>query len=384
MIKNEDEKIFLSKYKDDIINVFVEKKHYNIRTLNFGLIAFDKFYTVINDEEAMKSELAIYIEQELVKIIKYTMFSAINIKSGIFNYNWRNNYQRYGTVCYSGYRLIYGYKFVDDYLLNCFLDIDEIKQLVSRNASEQKKTNDEKELMESLQYSKLQYWWELDDDDVEKVAKDVLEELKVGKYNPIYFKDIIIRLMQMKHYGFNFFDYQDYISQMEKKLDSCEDELENCRLETFSDVKVFVEQYNEIAKPLFKIIETKTNKNKEINYSFLCLKDSWNDDFYLKCQSYANSFLGDKKFFYYIDPKEFISQLKIATVSNILNFTKGIKKVYDTSNLRVYFTADIPNIKEILLYMADIDSLAEGKITRKMALKDLKKKLCESLEIMDS
>ena len=78
-IKEKKVKDYLISNKQKIVNIFEEKRHYNIRTLIFALIAFEKFYIII---DAITFEEHKYISRELDNVLKYTILSAIKIKSG--------------------------------------------------------------------------------------------------------------------------------------------------------------------------------------------------------------------------------------------------------------------------------------------------------------
>ena len=65
---------------------------------------------------------------------------------------------------------VYGYKFVDDYLLQCKIDKKEVEKVILENVNEQKIIDDSSKLEKSLQYRKLYSWWELEDEDIESAA----------------------------------------------------------------------------------------------------------------------------------------------------------------------------------------------------------------------
>lgn len=85
-IREDNPKKYLISNKQKIVNIFEEKRHYNLRTLIFAIIAFEKFYSII---DAIPFEVHQYIEQELYNVLKYTMISAIQIKSGKPPYLWK-------------------------------------------------------------------------------------------------------------------------------------------------------------------------------------------------------------------------------------------------------------------------------------------------------
>lgn len=115
-IKEDKTKQYLLEHKQKIVNIFEAQRHYNIRTLIFGLIAFDKFYSIA---DGIEFEPHTYIESELDRVLRYTMISAIQIKLGQVVYSWANNSSKSGIVYYDRKNVyesrVYGYKFVDDY-----------------------------------------------------------------------------------------------------------------------------------------------------------------------------------------------------------------------------------------------------------------------------
>lgn len=382
-IMEDKTKDYLLEHKQKIINIFEQKRHYNIRTLIFGLIAFDKFYGIV---DAIEFEPHMYIEYELDRVLKYTMISSIQIKLGQVVYSWGNSSSKSGIVYYDKKNVyesrVYGYKFVDDYLLQCKIDKKEVEKVILENVNEQKIIDDSSKLEKSLQYRKLYSWWELEDEDIEKIIPEILFELQEQKYSPRHFKDIIVTLMQMEYQGISCFDYKDFVELMEQKLKVYTEEFEPRYLEILSDNAEFVEKYNQIVKPLFEILENKEKGEKKDNNDFLCSQEAWDDNFGKRCEEHREEYLCDNKFFYYIEPEKFIDQLQNAKVINIYNFMNGVRKVYNFSNLNEFFKSDVPNIKCILDYI-DVEKMNQGKKTRNMALVKLKSKLQEYLELIE-
>ena len=342
-----------------------------------------KFYGIV---DAIEFEPHMYIEYELDRVLKYTMISSIQIKLGQVVYSWGNSSSKSGIVYYDKKNVyesrVYGYKFVDDYLLQCKIDKKEVEKVILENVNEQKIIDDSSKLEKSLQYRKLYSWWELEDEDIEKIIPEILFELQEQKYSPRYFKDIIVTLMQMEYQGISCFDYKDFVELMEQKLKVYTEEFEPCYLEILSDNAEFVEKYNQIVKPLFEILENKEKGEKKDNNDFLCSQEAWDDNFGKRCEEHREEYLCDNKFFYYIEPEKFIDQLQNAKVINIYNFMDGVRQVYNFSNLNEFFKSDVPNIKCILDYI-DVEKMNQGKKTRNMALVKLKSKLKEYLELIE-
>lgn len=382
-IKEKKVKDYLISNKQKIVNIFEEKRHYNIRTLIFALIAFEKFYIII---DAIAFEEHKYISRELDNVLNYTILSAIKIKSGKPAYSWKKKSSKSGIVYYdikSAENRVYGYRFVDNYLLQCDLNKEYVEETILEIANMQKKLDDSRAFENSLQYSKLYFWWELEDDELEELISQICIELKQQKYEPRYFKDMIVTFLQMEYNGFNCFNYDEIINSMAKKLETYTEKFERRYLEVLSEDTDFVQKYNKIVKPLFAILENKENEEKIEDNAFLCDHRCWDEDFEIKCEERSQTYTTSNAFFSYIDPEKFIEELKNAKVIEIRNFITGIKKVYRFSNLNDFFKPDIPNLKNALEKI-DIDELSLGKKTRKMAVETLKSKLQEYLKLIET
>ena len=383
-IKEEAPKKYLISNKQKIVNIFEEKRHYNIRTLIFALIAFEKFYIII---DAIPFEFHKYVAHELDKVLKYTMISAIQIKSGKPPYSWEKSSSKSGVVYYDikniGENRVYGYRFVDNYLLQCDLNEKYVEETILEIVNIQKTADDSREFENSLQYSKLYSWWDLEDEEIEDIVPQIYNELEQQKYSPRYFKDMIVTFMQMEYKGFNCFDYGKIVNYMGQKLKTYTGKLERRYLEVLSENPDFIQKYNQIVEPLLEILDDKENREKIEDNAFLCNHECWDDDFKMQCEERSQIYIMSNAFFSYIDPEKFIEELKNAKVVEIRNFMDGIRKVYSFSNLNDYFKVDIPNIKSILEGI-DVDELSQEKKTRKMAVEQLISKLQEYLKLIEA
>ena len=336
----------------------------------FSVIAFDKFAKIIAGIEFAERK---YIDNELNRVLTYTVISSIKIKSGKPIYIWEKGSAKSGIVHYDKknfYNRVYGYKFVDDYLLKCILDKNEIEKTIIDVISEQKQYNDARRKEESLSFRKLHTWWELEDDEIDEILNKVLEELREQKYGPGYFKDIIVTLMQMNYEKIKNVTYKDFISLMAEKLKLYEGDFEREHLEVLSGDVNFVKKYNEIAEPLFKVIDNKKSVDSQVENSFLCDRTFWDDNFKSKCGKLKDTYIINNKFFHYITPERFIGQLQEAKTAEIYRFMDGIKVVYSFSNLNEFFKPDIPNIEDIIEKL-DIKQICNKKKTKEMALKSI-------------
>ena len=147
----------------------------------------------------------------------------------------------------------------------------------------------------------------------------------------------------------------------------------------FSDDKDFREKYYGIIKPLLEIKEKHEIAGRNSENAFLFNIDEWNEEFQDKCASHRDKYITANKFLGYIDPGVVLALLEKATTRQIVDFSDGVRKVYNFGNLNEFFKADVPIIKEMLDGI-DVKKMSRGKITRRKAIERLKEILEESME----
>ena len=382
-VEDEKTKKQLQNSKQIVLDIFENKQHHNIRTLIFGIMAYEKFFIILDKINFASPQ---YLQEHKEKVLKYTMELSIQIKSGKHTYSWNNTTSQSGLV-YFGKSIfeesVFGYKFVDDYLLHRYLNSDEIKKTITSIMVEKKDIDDYYKAENTLAYNKLRCWWELEDEEISKLLSKMKDELADKKYHPRYFKDMILTLMKMESNNLDGIEYDEYIPLMRSELESYNATFERQSLEILSDDPKFLDKYNTLAQPIFDVIDKKEKESKQsLNY-YPNDRESWDDNFVSKCEKNKSFYQHDYKFLVYMDPDKVIEKLKNSNVKEIYSFLDGIKAVYFFSNLNEYFKADAYNIHKIIDKMNNIDELSHGKATRKIALNELQKKLNESLKLIE-
>lgn len=367
-------------YKDLVLGIFNQRQHCNIRTLIFAIMAYEKISSVISNIIFQPSQ---YINRQKEQILKYTLELSIQLKLGKKIYSWSNNTAQSGMVHFDNSGIwgksIFGYKFIDTYLMNRYLDSDEVSRIVFELMKEAKNIDEHRDVENSLSFNKIYFWWKLEDSEIMPLLDEVSKELSELKYHPRYFKDIITRLMQLEHFGFKNLNFDNYVPYMKQKLEEHDDaafKIQNLQL--LSDDKGLVQQYNQIVQSLFTVLEAKERTEKEKINESLNLDESWGETFCSGCSDYRQNYMSDKKFFFYIDPIKIISKLQSSSVKDIYLFLDGIKQVYNFSNLNDIFKEDAEHL-QVVLDKFKLEDISEGKITKRIALEELKTKLAESL-----
>ncbi len=385
-IKDETTKERLVANKELVVDAFFAKKHHNIRTLIFSLMATEKIFATISE---IHFEPAKFIEEQYIKLLQYIVAVSIQIKTGQPLYSWKNVSSQTGTVYLEKDgvwgKSIFGYRFVDLYLTTRFFDPSEVKTTIFELMNEHREIERCREAENALSYNTLYAWWYLEDEEVRDLVSCTIVELSEMKYHPRYFKDMIILLMQLQHANFSPFDYpktfETFISFMKQRLEENDDEFKIDYFEVLSDNSEFIQKYNLITKPLFDVLRKKEREEKEKINENLDLDESWGDAFKSSCTDNRNSYITGRKFLFYVSPEKVINKLRTSTVKEIYSFLDGIKEIYSFSNLNEFFKDDVDHISEILNAL-DIDILSDGKTTKRIVLEKLKKKLEESLTLI--
>ena len=367
--------------KEVVLDIFEMKKHKNLRTLIFGIIAYEKFFEALDEIEFRDDK---YLQKHKEQILKYTIELSIRIKLGKSPYLWKSNDSETGMIYWENFvdsKGIYGYRFVDLYLLNRYFNKDEVKKIMLSLMDNEKEKYDNRKKQDNLKYNELYYWWELEDDYIEELLLKLKAELKEKKYDVSYFKEIVSLLMQLKYHNFNSINYSDYIELMKDKLEEDNVHINRKDIDMLSNNDEFVKEYLSIIKPLLNIIENKEKEKRRENNNFILDLDQWDDDFASKCEKNKRDYQNEKKFLFYIEPDILIEMFKKATVKQLNCFLEGINEIYNFSNLHDFFKADEDNIKNILSKL-DVEKLSENKITRKLVFNKIEHKLEEALNLI--
>lgn len=378
-VNDEKARNYLLSKKQVILGIFEERYHFNIRTLIFAVMAYEAFFEILSKLK-FSSE---YLEWQKDNILKYTVALSIHIKTGERPIAWGD--REVGMIPIGSSALggkIFGYRFVDSYLLHHYLNADEIIDTVMLLMEERKATEDSIKAEMSLAYQPMMRWWEFEDEELCTLMLQIKDDLTMLKYPPGYFGDIILMLLQLENYNFKFPNCspEDFIQLMNLKIEQSDIAVEGNTLNIIGGTPTFQKRYNELCKPLFESLKAKCQLNNSKFYSFI--NEEWNDLFVEKCREHYSLFLEQKKFIFYLDPLIVEKKLGQAKVKDIYAFLGGIEKVYDHSNLDEHFQDDILNLRKLLEIVNDA-ILGVDSCTKKISLERLKLKLKNSIKIIE-
>lgn len=394
-IKDQKTKKILSVNKERVVDVFNQKKHNNIRTLIFSLMAFEKIFNGISEiDSEIDFEQKKFVEDQYRKLLHYIVVASIQIKVGQPLCLWENVSSQTALV-YLGKdglgkdgvrnKRVFAYRFVDIYLTTCFFEPSEAKKIILELLNEAKEIDQNRKAENALKYNTLSEWWLLEDAEVIALLEYVINELSEMKYHPRYFQDMILLLMQIQKANFNPFDYKkycdDFIYYMKQRLEKNNDKFKLENLKLLTNDPALLDNYNSIIEPLFGVLRKRECEEIEKINESLNLDKSWGNVFKSSCENNKDSYISGHKFLFYVSPEKVIERLSRSSVKDIYSFLEGIKAVYSFSNLNGFFKDDIDHISMILDKL-DINTLSNNKTTKRIALEKLKLELEKSLTLI--
>ena len=369
------------KQKTLILKEFYEKEEYNLRTLIYLITMYKKIFSLLEDIEFDKN----YVEIHMENILKYSTYISLElkIKNKLENLEFTEN-KEIENIYFkdNSQKILYGYKFINDYFQTGYLNEEKIKKILLDEMRERKKIDEKVKENENLSFNKLYgNWWKLEDEEVNDNFRLLKEELEENKYPPIMYKDIIIILLQLEIEEFiDENETLEFIKLMKRNLELEETKRKYEKSYKHEIFEILIEdsktreKYNNLIKDLLDTIDK--NLQKEDGKSFL-IENEWNEEFLRECSKLSNIFLMNKKFLFYENIEELMTKIVgVKSPYNVYYLIEGIRRIYSFSNLDEYYKNDIPNL-ELLITKLKIQIVETQKFskTRTIALKKLHKKL---------
>ena len=196
IITNELAKETVLKNKEKFLEQINRNKHYNLRTIQFIFQSFNRLVIETIEIIDLKDIKNIYLDN----LFSYTTIKSLQIKQGNNSYNWENN-QQFGTVflndglldyIYSNY--VIGFRFVDDFLLNSYINKvsvkDTLTQYKANVLNEIKNPNDP--------LYKLKNWWIISENDLKSILEKLLEKTNNNDYELNVYSNIVMILSRIE------------------------------------------------------------------------------------------------------------------------------------------------------------------------------------------
>lgn len=364
--------------QQDIIEMFKNEDHLNIRTLIFSIISYEKIFNVV-DNISINPSLNTYLFNEEKEILLYLISKSIKIKKGTDTHSKKNS--KYFSPATTEYEL------VNEYLNKRILKNKEAtKKQIKSKLKDKQKDDIEFNKQKNSSFSKLQNWIHLEDKDIYKLLKNLKEDLNDNIYSPNNFGYIIQLLIFLSKVGFKDINYDEYIESMKNQIENSSYSNELLRYlqsVNFDDPENKI-TYNTIIQPLIDIIYNEQQKNILQQYSFINNTQKWDTDFVQYCNSNIELFMMNNAFFYYINVENLLKKIKNVSLTEIYNLSSILRIIYINNNTYGYFKKDKVNLKNFLDKLTNDSALKENTITRDLALNDLISNLKNVISKLDT
>lgn len=371
----------LIKNIDLFVQISQEKEHVNLRTFQFFISKLNKLYLLIKNTKHLENE------EVLNEIIKYTFLICIYYKKGIYVSQWKTD-ALYGEVALEPYTLedgmgnffsehiVKGFRFIDDcvvYSKVCDLEvIDRTIQLFLDDLKISGYKNDP--------LNKLEYWYILEDKDVEKYIDELYCWLKDKKYSPNRFPKIVKYLNVVESLGFNRISIEkDILPIMVEQIQ------ESNLYINYIERSLFVEESEELQEKYNIYLEVLM---KAINYgNHNTLTEDIN-----KCLDNINTWGSELSSFYYTSIKEQKSRevllrnidleklkynIKHSNTEQIEHFRGFLLSLYDKNYNVEKFEIDKDTLIELMNFISGSEIEYISSITKRNNLKWLKHNLTD-------
>lgn len=344
----------LKELLNEIISVFDLYHYSNIRTAQFALQTIKKLFTVIGIQNLLIDKTT---EPIAATIILAAFHVSIAYKDNKKPHVWSENTE-YETISYFDVYCLFrdkyfqSLKFIHDYIEKSFFDKSRIETIISeyqRYFTEVKaeSSNDPLNILSN-------YWIEMEDDDVEKMLKEIIENLYQNKYLARNYKKIIALLLKLEKAGFDCTNIEDITLHMEAHLKKTDDTLDyHIGFELENGIR---EKYTFIVDRLIASQSEgiHTKYLDEIN-SIISSGSGWGERMEDYISENKDKFLNEHAFFAYADMEKCKSALESCTVKDFCLFRACFYSVYNFSNLGDYYLADKENLMVLKQFLESSD-----------------------------
>ncbi|NCB52364.1 MAG: hypothetical protein EOM54_10885 [Clostridia bacterium] len=338
-----------------VIDILTKERHYNIRTLQFALIFFSKV-----SELFVERETDIW-KQVLQDILLAIINVSISYKSGAPQHEWIND-SEYGVInlnnrVFDSNSYFTSFRFIHDYIYSSNCDrehiIKTVEEYVRTRINEFRAPGDPT--------SKLRYYWEMDDEAIEKGIYEVYKNLEAGEYGGDSYRWIISILFTLKSLELepipirNFFEIMKANVLHGTSIYTLQQPAINQDSFLFSEYEKCIEELQKLEDSI-KGVENR----KSINEIFE-MTSGWGEAFYEYYESKKVAILSEnKELFNVVDINKCNDRVMDSSVKDLSDFRRGLGSIYQYSNIEEYFAADGKNLLEFK-QLLEKDKI-EGKI----------------------
>jgi hypothetical protein len=344
--------------KKFVLDYLDKEKNYNLRTLQFVFQSFNRLVKETNPYISSDKIKNLYLKD----LFEYCLRKSFYMKRGKNAYNWKDN-QVYGEVyldndieqnVYNSY--ITGFRFVDDYLMDSYIDKDLIKLTLEKYIKAITEAN--KNPNDPLY--KLNNYWTISEKDLKIIVNKLYEKISKNCYELESYSQIVRYLSSIEEMNISKETIKKIIKKME---DNIEQNIvkgsfyEDIMFDGNNSVYIIYEKNIKKIRLLIKIKEKNDNQDliKEI---YNC--KNWGSEFKAFCEKNGGRFIKEKKFAYMLDFEMIEKNIRKKEISEIYQFWYGLQKVYGSSNVKEFYQNDkeeLAKFNDELNKINDIDNV---------------------------
>ena len=219
----------------------------------------------------------------------------------------------------------------------------------------------------------LNEWWLMNDLKVEKAIEQLEREEIPEGVGPEYIRGMMITLITLRERGFSI-PIQHFTDKIIKYLNSMDKISFNNS--AFSIVSIFankdfIDLYNRTMKPVYDYVSQRLLDASLVEYRFL-IDLQWDEEFPIKCRNHIASFSSDRRFLSIVSAEKISDKLKNANPGEIWYFCKGIREVYNISNVSDFYRADYETVDLVCKVIRDLIQQYEKHSLNKVKTSNLK------------
>lgn len=335
-----------------------DEKYYNLRTVQFIFQCFNRLVEETKNIIKNKDVENIYLND----LFSYCTIKSLHIKQGKKSYNWEPN-QEFGTV-YLGNQLadyiyknfVVGFRFVDDYIENSFLDKDRIK--ITLNDYKNMILNEINSPNDPLY--KLKTWWLIPEKELDTIIEELITKIENNDYDLELYSKIVNYLSRIEEMDVCKTKIDKAINRLEKNINTgiVNGKYNEDRL--FDGTPKTSEIYYKNIDNIKKLVNQNEKRNDETQINIIFTSDDWGSKLKEYCETNNPKFMQNKNFADILNINAIISSIKSKSIEQIYEFWYALQKIYNYSNIKDYYTNDkdkLMQLKTKLTSIKDVDKV---------------------------
>lgn len=366
------------------ISIFVRKleenNHINLRTFQFFISKIKQIYLWLEDISCCKKELV------LTEVIKYTFIICIYYKKGIYMNEWNVN-TLYGDIALEPYdsergklygeKVVKGFKFIDDFIVYSKIsDKVIIDRTIQLFVDELMEVGDEDDPL-----NKLEYWYMLEDKDVDGYIDEVYSYIKDKKYLPKRFQQVLKQLSVMESLGFEKYNIdKDILPMMVNQIEEYDLYINYNEKEVFIDDIKALEKYEGYIEKLNEAVgKSRSNIDIANINRYLLNIDKWGSNLFSYYSETKNNMKIVSGLLCNVDLDKLKYNIENSDTKQLYYFRRFIVSVYKNYISQLNMDKDV--IEELIVFVEGIEPRITLK-TKKKNLQWLKENLRDIVNMM--